>query len=231
MHGHDISLLAAFAAGAVSFLSPCVLPVVPAYLAVLAGGETGARRQFAVRTVCFFAGFTVVFVAMGATASLLGQLFLEHQDTVRRVGAVFIVLMGLQLIGLLRLPGLDRERRLAPGGRLGGPLGAFVLGLAITAGWTPCVGPILAAILAYAGIDGTVSHGVLLLTAYAAGFALPFLLFTLLYRRFSARIRARYRWLPVIQRAAGAVLVATGVLLFFDLVQKLLGIIYGYWPL
>ncbi len=167
---------------------------------------------------------------MGATASLLGRLFLEHQDTVRRVGAVFIVLMGLQLAGLLRLPGLDRERRLTPGGRLQGPLGAFVLGLAITAGWTPCVGPILAAILAYAGIGGTVGHGALLLTAYAAGFALPFLLFTLLYRRYSARIRARYRWLPVIQQAAGAVLVATGVLLYFDLLQKGLGLIYGYWP-
>jgi cytochrome c-type biogenesis protein len=231
MQGHDISLLAAFAAGAVSFLSPCVLPVVPAYLAVLAGGEDGTRRQFVVRTACFFAGFTVVFVAMGATASLLGRLFLEHQDIVRRVGAVFIVLMGLQLAGLLRLPGLDRERRFTPGASLRGPLGAFVLGLAITAGWTPCVGPILAAILAYAGIDGTVGRGILLLTAYSAGFALPFLLFTLLYRRYSARIRTRYRWLPLIQRAAGAVLVATGVLLYFNLLQQVLGLIYGYWPL
>jgi cytochrome c-type biogenesis protein len=227
--GNDISLLAAFAAGAVSFLSPCVLPIVPAYLAVLTGGGEG-RRKFVANTVCFFAGFTVVFILMGATASLLGRLFIEHQDAVRKVGAVFIALMGLQLTGLLRLPGLQRELRLTPGGRLDGPLGSFVLGLALTAGWTPCVGPILAAILAYAGIDGTVARGVLLLAAYAAGFALPFLLFTILYKRYSARIRAGYHWLPALQKAAGAILVLTGVLLYFNLVQRGIGIIYGYWP-
>lgn len=229
MDGNGISLLAAFAAGVVSFLSPCVLPIVPAYLAVLAGGGAGGRRPHVADTVCFFAGFTVVFIVMGATASLLGQLFLEHQDLVRKVGAAFIALMGLQLAGLLRLPGLERERRLAPGG-LTGPAGAFVLGMALTAGWTPCVGPILAAILAYAGIGGDFAGGVLLLTAYAAGFALPFLLFTVLYRRYAARIRARYRWLPVVQKAAGLVLTATGVLLYFNLVQRGLGLIYGNWP-
>jgi cytochrome c-type biogenesis protein len=230
MDGNGISLLAAFAAGVVSFLSPCVLPIVPAYLAVLAGGEADGRRRYVANTACFFAGFTVVFIVMGATASLLGQLFLEHQDIVRKLGAVFIALMGLQLAGLLRLPALDRERRLSPGGRLTGPAGAFVLGMALTAGWTPCVGPILAAILAYAGIGGTLTRGVLLLSAYAAGFALPFLLFTVFYRRYAARIRARYRWLPAVQKAAGAVLVATGVLLYFNLVQKGLGLIYGNWP-
>ncbi len=229
MDGNDISLLAAFAAGVVSFLSPCVLPIVPAYLAVLTGDGAGGRR-FVVNTACFFAGFTVVFILMGATASLVGQLFLEHQDTVRKVGAVFIALMGLQLTGLLRLPGLHRELRPTPGGRLGGPLGSFVLGLALTAGWTPCVGPILAAILAYAGIGATFTRGVLLLVVYAAGFALPFLLFTVLYKRYSARIRARYHWLPAIQKAAGAFLVLTGALLYLDLVQKGIGIIYSVWP-
>ncbi len=229
MDGNDISLLAAFAAGVVSFLSPCVLPIVPAYLAVLTGDGAGGRR-FVANTVCFFAGFTVVFILMGATASLLGQLFIEHQDAVRKIGAVFIALMGLQLTGLLRLPGLQRELRLTPGGQLGGPLGSFVLGLALTAGWTPCVGPILAAILAYAGIGATFTRGVLLLAAYAAGFALPFLLFTILYKRYSARIRARYYWLPAIQKTAGVFLMLTGALLYFDLVQKGIGVIYSAWP-
>lgn len=229
MDGNDISLLAAFAAGVVSFLSPCVLPIVPAYLAVLTGDGVGGRR-FVANTVCFFAGFTVVFILMGATASLLGQLFIEHQDAVRKVGAVFIALMGLQLTGLLRLPGLQRELRLAPGGQLGGPLGSFVLGLALTAGWTPCVGPILAAILAYAGIGATFARGVLLLAAYAAGFALPFLLFTVFYKRYSARIRARYHWLPAVQKATGAFLVLTGALPYFDLVQKGIDVIYSVWP-
>ncbi len=229
MDGSGISLLAAFAAGTVSFLSPCVLPIVPAYLAVPAGGEADGRRRYVANTVCFFAGFTVVFIIMGATASLLGQLFLENQDVVRKVGAVFIFLMGLQLAGVIRLPGLERERRLAPGGSLTGPAGAFVLGLALTAGWTPCVGPILAAILAYASIGGDFTRGILLLVAYAAGFALPFLLFTVLYRRYAARIRSRYHWLPVVQKAAGAVLAATGVLLYFNLFQRVLGLLYSSW--
>jgi len=233
MDGREVSLLAAFFAGAVSFVSPCVLPVLPGYLAVLAGtdgGRAGEGRRFIVNTACFFAGFTVVFLIMGVTASLLGRLFLEHQAVVRKAGAVFIFLMGLHLTGLLRLTFLVREARLAPVKDAGGPLGAFALGLALTAGWTPCVGPILASILAYAGIAGTAGYGALLLLAYAAGFAAPFLAFTALYKRYSAQIRARYHWLPLIQHGAGAALAATGVLLYFDLMAAGLGFIYGYWP-
>lgn len=227
----DLSLLAAFAAGVVSFLSPCVLPIVPAYLAILAGADGPERRgRFITNTVFFFAGFTVVFIVMGATASLLGQLFLEHQDTVRKVGAAFIILMGLQLTGLLRLPALARDVRLTPGDRLGGPLGSFLLGLALTAGWTPCVGPILASILAYASLEATPGRGVFLLLAYAAGFALPFVAFTALYKRYSASIRGRYHWLAPLQKAAGAVLVVTGAMLYFNLFSKWLGLIYSYWP-
>lgn len=231
MDGSELSLAAAFFAGGVSFLSPCVLPIVPAYLAILAGGDGDARRgRFIVNTVFFFAGFTVVFIVMGATASLLGQLFLEHQDVVRKVGAVFIILMGIQLTGLVRLPALARELRLSPGDRLGGPTGSFLLGVALTAGWTPCVGPILASILAFASLEAAPGRGVFLLLAYALGFAVPFVLFTALYKRYAARLKAGYRWLGALQKAAGAVLVATGVMLYFNLFQKWLGIIYGWWP-
>lgn len=231
MDGSEISLAAAFAAGVLSFLSPCVLPLVPGYLALLAGdpAAAGGRQRFALNTACFFAGFTLVFLLMGATASLFGQLFSQHQETVRKVGAVIIGLMGLQLAGVLRLGALARDWRRLPGG-VGGPFGAFVLGLALTAGWTPCIGPILAAILTYAGIEAAPGRGVLLLTAYAAGFAVPFVLFTLVYRRWLNRIRAFYRWLPVIQQAAGALLVLTAVLLYFNLVQKVIGMIYSNWP-
>jgi cytochrome c-type biogenesis protein len=231
MNGSEVSLAAAFAAGVLSFLSPCVLPLVPGYLALLAGDTAGqqGRQRFIVNTACFFAGFTLVFLLMGATASLLGQLFIEHQDIVRQAGAVIIALMGLKLTGVLRLGALERDWRRLPGG-VGGPFGAFVLGLALTAGWTPCIGPILAAILTYAGIEAAPGRGVLLLTAYAAGFAVPFVLFTFIYRRWLARIRAFYRWLPVIQKAAGVLLIITAFLLYFDLVQKGLGLIYSSWP-
>ena len=230
MDSSEVTLAAAFAAGVVSFVSPCVLPVVPVYMAMLTGageGEKVTRWRFIVNGTFFMLGFTLVFMAMGATASLLGQVFLDYQDILRKAGAIFIILMGAQLLGLLRLPGLERNWHWSPSGALRGPLGAFLLGLAFTAGWTPCIGPILAAILTYAGMDGEVSHGLYLLLAYSAGFALPFLVFAFFCQRYLPQVRALYRWLPVLQKIAGAILVIAGIMLYLNWLQRGLGIIFG----
>lgn len=232
MNASEVSLLAVFFAGVVSFISPCVLPVVPVYIALLAGsdGKTGlANGRFITNTAFFLAGFTLVFLLMGATASLLSQLFLDYQDSIRRAGALFMVVMGLQLTGLIKLTGMSRDWRAMPGGTVGGPFSAMLLGMAVTAGWTPCTGPILASVLAYAGIGSTLDRGVFLLLAYSAGFAVPFLVFAICFNRFLAKIRSWYRWLPVIQKLAGAVLITTGILLYFNLVQRGLGIILNWW--
>jgi cytochrome c-type biogenesis protein len=232
VNGSEVSLLGAFIAGVVSFVSPCVLPVIPVYIAMLAGAgdaTVAADRRLVFHSICFMAGFTVVFLLMGATASLLGQLFADYQQVIRKAGGLFMVVMGLCLAGVIRIPTLQRDWRPLPKGPVKGPLGAMLLGMAITAGWTPCIGPILASLLTYAGIDNTLEQGLFLLVAYSAGFAVPFLLFTLLCNRYLTRIRTWYRWLPLIQKTAGLVLAFTGVLLYFNLVQKGLGIILDWW--
>lgn len=228
MNFNEVSLFAAFAAGLISFMSPCVLPVLPVYVGLLsgAGDETATGRYFA-NTTAFLAGFTLVFVAMGATASLLGQVLLEYQDILRRAGALFIVFMGLNLAGVVRLPALSRDCRTLPLKPINSPLGSFVLGVAFTAGWTPCVGPILASVLAFASVVGTVEQGIWLLAAYASGFGLPFLVLALICQRYLDRVRALCKWLGNIQRITGIMLVLTGVLLWFNLIQRGLGLIYG----
>lgn len=228
MSGGEVSLLAAFIAGAVSFVSPCVLPMIPVYVAMLAGAgdEAGnAGRRLVFHSFCFMAGFTAVFLVMGATASLLGQLFADYQEVVRKAGGLFMVFMGLCLAGVVRLPTLERDWRPMQKRYSQGPLGAMLLGAAITAGWTPCIGPILASVLTYAGIGSTLAQGLYLLFAYAVGFAVPFLLFALLCHRYAGRFGSWYRWLPAIQKTAGVVLAVTGVLIYFDLVQQGLGLL------
>jgi cytochrome c-type biogenesis protein len=227
VNGNEVSLLAAFVAGVVSFVSPCVLPMIPVYMAMLAGAgdeAAAANRRLVFHSVCFMAGFTAVFLLMGATASLLGQLFADYQEVIRKAGGLFMVFMGLSLAGLIRIPTLERDWRPLQKGYGKSPLGAVLLGAAITVGWTPCIGPILASVLTYAGIGATLEQGLYLLLAYAMGFAVPFLAFSLLYSRYVSRVRAWYRWRPVIQRTAGCILAVTGVLVYFNLVQRVLGL-------
>lgn len=229
---YNLTLATVFGAGVVSFLSPCVLPLLPAYTALLAGSKeqsaAGAgQRRFLLNAISFLSGFTLVFVAMGATASYIGELFFAYQELIRKGGAVFMVLMGLQLVGVLKIPGLGREFRPFLHGTFAGPLGAFLLGLAFTAGWTPCTGPILATVLMYAGAMATVSQGALLLFIYAMGFCLPFLIMAMVINRYFHKIQRVYRWLPLIQRAAGGILIAVGILIYFDLLAKVMGVAGG----
>ncbi len=216
-----------------SFLSPCVLPVVPPYLCFLAGvglkeltGEgagTPPRGRLMGMALAFVLGFSTVFVALGATASSLGGWVGAHFETLAMVAGAAIVVMGLHFLGLLRIGFLLRDVRYHGGGRPAGWLGAYAIGLAFAFGWTPCVGPVLATVLMVAGAEATAWRGVALLGAYAAGLALPFLaaaLFTGPFLRLMVRFR---RHVPVVERVMGAALVATGVLFMTGTMPALAG--------
>ncbi|MCC6777538.1 MAG: sulfite exporter TauE/SafE family protein [Hyphomicrobiales bacterium] len=217
----EVGLLAGFGAGLASFLSPCILPLVPPYLCFLAGasldeittGGAVADRAL-VRALAFVLGFTCVFVALGASASTLGQLVSEHLTALSRTAGVIIVLLGLQMVGVLRIGWLMREARFQAAARPAGLVGAFVVGLAFGFGWTPCVGPVLASILLVAGTEASATRGAALLAAYAAGIGIPFLVAALFMRSFLAAMARLRRYLPMVETAMGLLLVATGVLIF-----------------
>jgi cytochrome c-type biogenesis protein len=227
-----IPLITAFLAGLVSFLSPCVLPMLPTFAALLGGSavspaerQSTGRCRFFFNILFFLSGFTLVFVAMGATASYFGQLFGDYQEVIRKVGAVFMVMMGIHLLGWLNILVLKQEYRPLLNQAFRGPFGAFILGIAFTAGWTPCTGPILAAILAYAGTTATLSQGVLLLFVFSLGFSVPFWIAAFFLHHFVFQLRRLYLWLPLIQRFAGGLMILVGIILYLDWLPKLLGLI------
>lgn len=218
----DVTLWGAFGAGILSFVSPCVLPLVPPYLCYMAGvsldeltgaeAESEARGRVVAAAISFIAGFTVVFVAMGASASAIGQLVLQHTQTLGYVAGVIIILMGLHFLGVFRLGLLNREARFHVERKPAGLLGAFVIGLAFAFGWTPCIGPVLAAILFVAGTEDTVANGAGLLALYSLGMGLPFLaaaLFAGPFMRFMKRFRHH---MGKVEKAMGLMLVGTGIL-------------------
>src|SRR3954447_7052260 len=215
----DVSLPAAAAAGVLSFLSPCVLPLVPPYLTFIAGttleeiggaGGKTARRDVALASVLFVAGFSTVFVALGATASLFGQIIRAHLDVLSLLAGIAIIAMGLHFLGVFRFAFLYREKRVHVEKPVG-LWGAYLMGLAFAFGWTPCIGPILAAILAVAGSEDTVSRGMVLLGAYSAGLGVPFLLAALAVEPFTALMKRFRSRMGYVEKAMGALLVVTGV--------------------
>ena len=229
----QISLVAAFMAGMVSLLSPCVLPLLPTYFAFLGGnsGEGGkySNQWILLRNSCFFLlGFTLVFVLMGASASFLGQLFFDYQGMIRKIGAVFMIIMGIQLTGFFTITALQQERRPLLNYTFRGPVGAFIFGVAVTAGWTPCIGPILASILMYASTEEMVQQGAVLLFVYAMGFCLPFIILAFLYNKFLFRFSLLYSWLPWIQRISGLIIVLVGIAIYFNWLNALLSILGPY---
>ena len=217
----DVGLLAAFGAGILSFLSPCILPLVPSYLCFLAGAslETLTRNpgvttntRLIGRAVAFVLGFAVVFIALGASASGVGRLVSEHLTVLTRIAGLVIVLLGLHMIGLLRFALLMRQARLEPNPPMN-LVGAFLVGLAFGFGWTPCVGPVLTAILLLAGAQGTVGEGATLLGAYAAGIGVPFVAVALFVGPFLRWLARFAMHLGTIEKAMGAALVVTGLLI------------------
>jgi len=226
----NITIFAAFSAGVLSFASPCVLPLLPTFSAMLAGAaaeQEDRRWKIYLNALCFLAGFTLVFMIMGATASLLGQWFFDHQPEIQKIGALIIIIMGSVLSGLIRITPLEKEYRPFLARTFQGPFGAFLLGISFTIGWTPCTGPILATILLYAGGTATVATGAVLLLVYAMGFSIPFFLLAVVLRRYLFRIRNIYEWLPKIQRVAGYMLMVIGVFIWMDWLQKGLGIFWS----
>ena len=219
----DVNLLVAFLAGGLSFLSPCVLPLVPSYLSFVSGispremSEGGADTARVMgNAFAFVFGFSLAFVALGASASLLGRLLIGYQDVLRVVGGVFILVVGVYLTGLFKVATLERYAQFNLRSKPAGYLGSVLVGLTFAVAWIPCVGPILGAILTLAGTHGEVNRGVLLLSAYAAGLGLPLLLSALAMNQFFRFSRALGSWLPAIHVCAGLLLVAVGLLLVTD---------------
>ncbi len=238
----NVGLLAAFAAGLLSFISPCVLPLIPGYLSFVSGvtlqemrggGEgpaPGSRARVLTRSLAFVLGFSLVFIALGASASAVGQFLMARLALIGKIAGAIIVIFGLHMMGVLRIGWLYSEKRVQTQKRPAGPLGSVLVGIAFAFGWTPCIGPILAGILAVAASRETMMDGVKLLAAYSAGLGIPFLLTSIAINQFFAafaRIRKHYHAIEIV---SGLLLVAVGVLIFTNRFTVIARLLQPYLP-
>ena len=219
----NVTLLAAFAAGFLSFVSPCVLPLIPGYISFVSGisvdemrGDTApatSRLQVFLTSLAFVIGFSIVFVALGASATAIGKFMFAKLPLLSKIAGAILIVFGLHTMGVFRLAFLETEKRVHSQRKPAGPLGAMLVGVAFAFGWTPCIGPILGGILAIAGSKSTVTEGVTLLAVYSLGLGIPFLLTSLAINQFftaAKRIRKHYHAVEV---ASGALLIAIGLLI------------------
>jgi cytochrome c-type biogenesis protein len=219
----DVSFPLAFLAGILSFLSPCVLPLVPSYVSFITGvsfedlreGTESKRIRFLtiMNSLFFILGFSSIFIALGASSSAVGKFFFNYQDWIRDVGGVLVIIFGLFISGVIKLDFLTRERKFHMRGKPAGYIGSFLVGMTFAAAWTPCIGPILGTILVYASSKGSAIYGLKLLAVYSLGLAVPFFAASLAFNSFlsySAKIR---RYMKVVMAASGLLLIAFGVLL------------------
>ncbi len=216
----DVTLGAAFLAGLLSFLSPCILPLVPPFLCYMAGisasdvsvdGHSGARGRVMLSALCFVGGFSLVFIGLGSTASAFGAFISAHFSMFGTIAGILIVFMGLHFLGFIRIPLLYRSATIEVERKPAGLLGAFVMGLAFAFGWTPCAGPVLAAVLLMAGSEDSVGRGALLLLAYSAGTGVPFLIAAAFTGRFVVMLSRLRPHLGAIEKVMGLFLVTTGI--------------------
>ncbi|MBI3122034.1 MAG: sulfite exporter TauE/SafE family protein [candidate division NC10 bacterium] len=236
----NLNVLVAMAAGLLSFLSPCVLPLFPSYISFVAGvsfdeiqgtvANPRTRRAILINSLFFILGFSLVFIALGAGAPLLGQVLFQQQGVIRKIGGVFVILMGLYVGGWLRIPFLMRAWRVELKDRPAGYLGALMVGITFAAGWTPCIGPILGTILTLASVSQTASTGILMLAAYSLGLAIPFFVSSLAIHRFVPFFDRFKRFFPVVTRGSGLILVALGVLLVSDYFTVLSRLAFSLTP-
>lgn len=235
MSGLEVSYAGALLAGMLSFLSPCVLPLVPPYLCFIGGvtfeelhhdADAQVRRRVMSAALAFVLGFSVVFVAFGATASFIGQMLARHADLLAKIAGGVIILLGLHFLGLFRIGLLEGEARFHTERRPAGLIGAFVIGMAFAFGWTPCVGPALAAILFVAASEDQTVYGASLLLVYSLGIGIPFLLAAAAIGPFTSFMQRFRPWLRRIEQVMGGLLVLTGVLFITGSMNEI-----GYWLL
>jgi cytochrome c-type biogenesis protein len=229
-----LGFLVAFAAGLLSFLSPCVLPLVPSYVGFLTGMTLpeviGRRRVALTHALLFVGGFSLVFILLGASATTLGRALNYYQVWLQRIGGALIILFGLLCLGVFNLRLLSQERRLHLERKPVGYLGSVLVGMAFAAGWTPCIGPVLGAILGLAATSTDVSRGMLLLAVYSAGLALPFLVAAVAVDSFLDWFQRFRRFLPWVMRISGVMLVFVGILLITGEFTRLAGWLQGLTP-
>jgi len=236
----DISLYMAFAAGLISFLSPCVLPLVPGYISFLSGvslaeikangGSTsvsgGKKRTVLLNSVFFVAGFSIIFILLGASATWIGNFLTSKISLLSKIAGLVIIFFGVYKIGLIRVKFFYKEARFQIANKKFGYAGALLIGAAFAFGWTPCIGPILAGILAYAGTLGKVNQGVFLLLMYSLGLGIPFLLTALGVNQFSKFFNRIKKYMTILEVTSGVIMVIFGILIFSN---KLI-LIPGYLP-
>jgi len=222
----DVNVFVAFAAGVFSFLSPCVLPLIPSYLCFVSGvsldemrsdeARTRIRLRVVLNSLGFIIGFSIVFVSFGASASFLGGLLMDYRSTIRIVGGMFVFFVGLYLIGAFKIAVLEQYLQFNLQDKPAGYLGSVLVGITFAVAWTPCVGPILGATLALATTEGEVGRGIFLLTGYAAGLAVPFFLSALAINSFLQFTHRLSRYVQAIHVTGGALLIVVGILLMTD---------------
>ncbi|HEY7481779.1 MAG TPA: cytochrome c biogenesis protein CcdA [Gemmatimonadales bacterium] len=229
-----LGVAVAFAAGLLSFLSPCVLPLVPSYVGFLTGMTLpemeGRRRVALLHALLFVAGFSFIFILLGASATALGRALNFYQVWLQRVGGLLIILFGLVCLGVIKADWLTRERRVHLEQKPVGYLGSALVGMAFGAGWTPCIGPVLGAILGLAATTADLTRGILLLAVYSAGLAVPFLVAAVAVERFLEWFQRFRKYLPWVMKLSGALLVLVGVLLLTGEFTRLAGWLQAMTP-
>ncbi len=229
----DVSLHLSFLAGLLSFLSPCVLPLLPSYVSFITGisfedltagvDQRRIRRLTIISSLCFITGFSTVFIALGASSSMIGRIMFEYQEWIRIAGGVLIIIFGLFVAGILKMDFLMREKKVHLSGKPVGYVGTFLVGMTFAAGWTPCIGPILGTILLYASSKGSTLYGLKLLAVYSLGLALPFFVSSLAINSFLSYSRGLMKYMRIIMVASGLLLIVFGLMMLTNRLREISG--------
>jgi len=229
-----LNLIIAFGAGLISFLSPCVLPLIPGYISYISGESLGEivekKKKIILKTILFSLGFSLVFISFGATASFIGNLFLEYSNSLRIAAGIVIIIFSLQLIGILNLNFLNKEKRIYTKNYSDNLFFSIIVGVAFGFGWTPCIGPILGSILALAAIEDSFNQSVLLLSFYSLGLAIPFIISGFLIDKFLFFSKNFKKYVSVITKIGGYILLFTGIAILTGHLQVIGFFILEYFP-